>query len=277
MTPFPREPGVRRERPPRDPDGTWFRRFHPSAHPRVRLLCFPHAGASASAYFAMSAALAGAEPKFDVVAVQYPGRQDRRREPLVDDIPTLADRIHHALDGWADLPIALFGHSMGATVAFEVARRLEKESTAIRALFVSGRRAPSRARDERVHLADDASVIAEVERLSGTDAQILRDPEMAEFLLPALRADYRAIERYRCPEGVRLGCPISVFTGDADPLTTVDEAAAWEDHTTEPTTLEVFPGGHFFLNAHIDRIAALVRDRLAGLDDAPNAGGAAPA
>jgi surfactin synthase thioesterase subunit len=277
MTSLPGEPGVLRERPPRDPDGTWFRRFHPAARPRARLLCFPHAGASASAYFAMSAALANAEPKLDVVAVQYPGRQDRRREPLIDDIPTLADRIHDALDGWTDLPIALFGHSMGATVAFEVARRLEKAGTAIRALFVSGRRAPSRARPERVHLGDDASVIAEVERLSGADARILRDPEMARFLLPALRADYRAIERYRCPEAARLGCPISVFTGDADPLTTVDEAAAWDDHTTEAATLDVFPGGHFFVNAHVDRIAALVRDRLAGLDGAPSASRAAPA
>lgn len=262
MTSLARESGVPPEQPPADPDGTWFRRFHSPARARVRLLCFPHAGASASAYYAMSAALAGAE--LDVAAVQYPGRQDRRREPLVDDIAVLAARVYDVLDGRTGPPIALFGHSMGATVAFEVARRLEAAGTPPLALFVSGRRAPSQARPERVHLGDDASVIAEVERLSGADARILRDPEMAELLLPVLRADYRAIERYRCHADSLLGCPVSVFTGDADPLTTVDEAAAWRDHTTGPVSLDVFSGGHFFWNAHLDRIAALVRDRLAG-------------
>lgn len=271
MTTFPSEPGVLRDWPAGDPGGTWFRRFHPPARPRARLMCFPHAGASASAYFALSAALAGADPELDVVAVQYPGRQDRRREPFIDDIAAMADRVHRASAGWTDLPLALFGHSMGATVAFEVARRLEEAGTPVLTGFVSGRRAPSQARPERVHLGDDASVIAEVERLSGADAQVLRDPEMAQLLLPALRADYRAIERYRAPASARLACPISVFTGDADPLTTVDEAAAWRDHTTGPATLDVFPGGHFFLNAHLDRIAVLVRDRLTSVI------GAAPA
>jgi surfactin synthase thioesterase subunit len=270
-------PSVIRDRPPRDPDGTWFRRFHPPARPRTRLLCFPHAGASASAYFALSAALAGEGPELDVVAVQYPGRQDRRREPLIDDIPTLADRIHHSLSGWTDLPFAFFGHSMGATVAFEVARRLEDARTTILSLFVSGRRSPSRARPERVHLGDDSSMIAEVERLSGADARILRDPEMARILLPPLRSDYRAIERYRCPASARLGCPISVFAGDTDPLTSLEEAAAWRDHTTEQTTLDVFPGGHFFVNTHIDRIATLVHERLTRPDSATSASRAAPA
>jgi len=249
-----------RERAPGDPDGVWFRRFHPVGRGRVRVVCFPHAGASATAYFAFSAALADAE--VDVVAVQYPGRQDRRREAFVEDISALADRVHEALDGWTDLPLALFGHSMGATVAFEVARRVERTGAPVRGLFVSGRRAPSRTRPERVHLGDDASVIAEVERLSGADARVLRDPEMAELLLPVLRSDYRAIERYRCAGPARLGCPISVFTGDADPLTSVDEADAWRGHTSERTDVDVFPGGHFFLNDHVDRIAGLVRDRL---------------
>ncbi|QXJ23877.1 thioesterase [Actinomadura graeca] len=240
----------------------WLRRYHPAPDARVRLACFPHAGGSASGYHGMSARLA---PEVEVLAVQYPGRQDRRREQPVTDIAELAGQVVGALDGEpSDRPLALFGHSMGATVAYEVARLLEhRRGIRPHTLFVSGRRAPSRVRPENVHAADDDGVLAELERLSGTDARLLQDPELRELILPVVRADYGAIERYRRAPGPEPGCPVVVLVGDADPLTTVEEARAWADHSAAPVDVRVFPGGHFYLEDHLEAVVEVVAGRLA--------------
>lgn len=225
----------------------WLRRFHPAADTPGTLVCFPHAGGSASFYYPVSQALSGA---FDVIAVQYPGRQDRLSEPSLGTIDELADRIAPLLRPPAVRLLTLFGHSMGATLAFEVARRLESAGAAPAALFVSGRRAPSRHRDERVHLRDDVGMLAEVRSLSGTESTLLNDDEVVQMILPAIRADYRAAETYRYRPGPPLSCPITAFVGDADPKVTMDEALAWRQHTTAAFTHRVFPGGHFYLIPH---------------------------
>ena len=146
----------------------WVRRFHRCPAGAPRLFCFPHAGGSAAYYFPFSRELA---PGVDVLAVQYPGRQDRRHEPLIDSIPELADRVAEILAGLAASPFAFFGHSMGAIVAFEVALRLRDYSgVSPTRLFVSGRRAPSTKRPRSAY--DDASLIAEMRRLGGTDPRL---------------------------------------------------------------------------------------------------------
>ncbi|MEU8346263.1 Surfactin synthase thioesterase subunit [Actinomadura meyerae] len=238
----------------------WLRRFHPAPDARVRLVCFPHAGGSASAFHWLSERLA---PQVEVLAVQYPGRQDRRHEPLVDDVLALARSAYETVAGLGGEPPALFGHSMGATLAYEVARLLEHEAgVRPRALFVSGRRAPSRIRPERVRFGDDEALVAELNRLSGTDLRVLGDEEMRRLVLPVVRADYTAIERYRRPPGPDPTCPLWVLAGDADPLTTLDEAGDWERHTTAGATLRVFPGGHFFIDRHQREIGDLVAGAL---------------
>ncbi|MEU5545504.1 alpha/beta fold hydrolase [Streptomyces sioyaensis] len=225
-------------------DGLWCRRFHPAPDAGRRLVCFPHAGGSASFYHPVSAALS---PRVDVLAVQYPGRQDRRQEPALDDIGLLADRIAEALEAWTDRPLTFFGHSMGALVAFEVARRLEREGDGPVRLFASGRRAPSAYRDEQVHRRDDDGIVAELRALSGTDARVLDDEEMLRMVLPALRSDYKAVETYRSEPGAVVRCPVTVLVGDDDPKTSLDEARCWDAHTTGACDLRVFPGGHFYL------------------------------
>lgn len=239
---------------------TWIRRFHPASAGAVRLACFPHAGGSASFFFPVSQAL---QPSVEVLAVQYPGRQDRRREPCVTDLGTLADLAYEALRDWADRPIALFGHSMGAIVAFEVARRLEQRLGVEPAvLFASGRRAPSRHRTESVHRRDDDGVVRELQLLGGTDAVFLQDEELLQMSLPAIRGDYRAIERYQCSPGAEVSCPVVALVGDSDPRTTIEEARAWSAHTSSEFDIQVFPGGHFFLAEHPDRVIEAISGRL---------------
>jgi surfactin synthase thioesterase subunit len=243
---------------PKATESAWIRRLQPSVADR-RIVCFPHAGGAATAYVPLARALAGTA---DVVALQYPGRQDRRTEACFDDVDTLVAAIVAELDGALDdRPYAFFGHSMGAIVAFEVALRLAQPPLY---LFASGRRAPSTVREERVHLGGDPSLLQEVRRLGGTPAVLLEDVEVQEMLLPALRGDYKAIETYRWRPGPPLDCPIRALVGDADPLTTAAEAAAWSEHTRAGFALHTFPGRHFYVVDHVPAVASLIAGVLAG-------------
>ncbi|WIX77047.1 alpha/beta fold hydrolase [Amycolatopsis carbonis] len=240
-------------------EGLWFRRFAGAAGADHRVVCFPHAGGSAPFFKPMALALA---PDVDVVAVQYPGRQDRRHEPPMDRISDLADGISAAMDGILDRPLTFLGHSMGAVVAFEVARRLADDPRfRLVRLFASGRPSPALSRPGRVHRLDDDGLVAEIESLGGTDTRLLREPEIRAMILPAVRADYRAVETYRFDAGKPLDSPITALIGTDDPHTTVAEAQDWATHTTAPCELVEFPGGHFFVVDHASRIVDLVASR----------------
>ncbi|MGW4526676.1 thioesterase II family protein [Amycolatopsis sp. NPDC004378] len=243
-----------------DPE-LWLRRYHEAESGAVQLFCLPHAGGSASFYFPVSAGLGRS---VEVFAVQYPGRQDRRLEPGIDSLPVLADRLAEVLADRARRPFALFGHSMGATLSFEVATRLERAGLVPLHLFASGRRAPSCRRDESVHLLDDDGVIAEVRKLGGTNAAVLGDEEILRMALPAIRNDYKAAETYVRQPGPKLSTPITVLTGDADPKTTLEEARAWQELTDGEFELQVYRGGHFFLADHQPEVLQLISSRLAG-------------
>ncbi len=237
-----------------------MRRYHDAGHDAVRLVCFPHAGGSASFYFPMSRTLA---PRIEVLAVQYPGRQERARDAAVECIHELADRIADVIRDWPRKPVAFFGHSMGATIAFEVAHRLERTADLdLMHLFVSGRRAPSRVRRENLHECGDDALIAELRRHSATDDRLLQEPALLRMILPVLRSDYRAIETYRERPGARLHCPMTVLVGDNDPLVTRDEAEAWRAHTAGPTAVRYLPGGHFYLTEHLGQVVETVAGRL---------------
>ena len=238
----------------------WIRRFHPAPSATARLVCFPHAGGSASYFHPVSAALS---PSVAVLAVQYPGRQDRYTEPPVDDLFVLADQLVEVLAAETAGPVGFFGHSMGASLAFEVARRLEARGTRLSHLFVSGRRAPSASRDERIHELDDAGLLAEVGRQGGTAAQVLADDELVRLVLPALRSDYKAAELYHYRPGPDVSCPIVALLGDSDPKVTEAEARQWASHTSGGFELKTYPGGHFYLNDHHAAVNRLIGERLA--------------
>jgi pyochelin biosynthetic protein PchC len=237
----------------------WLRRFHPTAHSPVRLVCLPHAGGSASYYHPLSADLAARG--IETLTVQYPGRQDRRTEPAAGSIAELADGVTDALAGWSDLPLVLFGHSMGAVVAFETAQRLARTGNPAVALLVSGRRGPTTSRTEPlVHQMSDDEVVAEIMSMDGTAGALLSDPELLDLIMPAVRADYRAIETYAVEDGALVHCPLTALVGAADPKTTPEEARAWSVHTTGRFDMTVFAGGHFYL---ADQRAAVVDAILA--------------
>lgn len=242
----------------------WIRRYSPVANARARLLCLPHAGGSASFYLPFTRELG---PELDALTVQYPGRQDRRHEPCVDSITGLADALVDEVLPWADRPLAIFGHSMGAMIAFELALRLEQKGTQSLVLFASGRRAPSRLRDNPapVHLRDEQGMIAELRALSGTDVRVFEDEELLRMALPAIRGDYKAAETYRYVPGPRLAAPVHALVGTDDPKVTVDEVRAWADHTDGGFEMDTHPGGHFYLTAQMASVAATVSRKISAL------------
>lgn len=228
-----------------DDSARWVHRYQPEPAAARRLICFPYAGGSASFFHPTSVAL---RPGVEVLGVQYPGRQERRDQPVVHDIATLADRAAEALLPWADRPLSFFGHSMGAVVAYEVARRWEeRHGIVLRHLYASGRRSPTRHREETVHQRDDAGLLAELTGLGGPGLDLLADPEMRALILPVLRGDYTAIETYRHAAGAPVRCPLTALVGEQDTRVGVDEARAWGEVTSGPFALRTFPGGHFYL------------------------------
>ncbi|WP_246835170.1 alpha/beta fold hydrolase [Micromonospora sp. MH33] len=199
-----------------------------------------------------------------VLAVQYPGRGDRRSEPCVQTIEALADAVADELARCLDRPIALFGHSMGGLVAFEVARRLEVRGHTPLGLFVSGCRPPSRHRVQVVRLRDEEDVYAELERLGGTDRRLLDNSQALRTALPAMRNDYEAINAYRLSSHAPpLSTPIHAYIGDSDPEVLLDEAVAWRRHTTGSFDLRTYPGGHFYLSSPNVDLASVIRAAMA--------------
>jgi pyochelin biosynthetic protein PchC len=220
----------------------WLRCFRPQARPRMRLICFPHAGGNA-AFFRDWAPLL--PDGVELYGVQYPGRLDRINEPLLHKMEEVAAQAAAVIAPLG--PAVLFGHSLGAWIAFEVAMRLPRPPIAV---VVSGHPAPHRRRNSQTHLADDDTLWAEMGRLGGTSADLLAHDSIRSLMLPALRADYEIAETHHAPIPAPITAPILAVIGDADPEVTAEEADDWRQHTTAGFRLLTLPGDHFYLIPH---------------------------
>lgn len=254
----------------------WLRRFDagPSSPDAPVIVLLPHAGGNAAYYRPFSPALSA---HAEVLIAQYPGRQERFREPVPEHVATLVEGLEEALRPWRERPLTVFGHSMGALVGYELARRLERAGAAPRGLILSGRRSARLHREEDVHLRGDDALIATLTALAGTDARLLADPEFRELILPALRGDYKAVETYRHEPGPPLRTPVSVLVGESDPRVGVAEAMAWRELTEGAFTFRSFPGGHFYLADRRDAVTRAVIEDLAAFTARPAPAGVGPA
>ncbi|MFI6057611.1 thioesterase II family protein [Streptomyces sp. NPDC051286] len=246
----------------------WIRCFHPKPAARYTLVCFPHAGGSASYYFGLSAAL---DPDIEMLVIQYPGRENRLFEEPASSVAALADGVYEALRPRLPRCPAFFGHSMGGLIGFEVARRLESAGgLAPHACVVSASSAPSVRTDRltagqgapRSEAEADDAVLARIMGLGGTREGVRQNPELLQLVLPAIRADLRALESYRLDESAGVGCPVTVFVADSDPDVPPAEAAAWGAHTTAGATVHVFEGDHFYFSGNPPRFLELLQDAV---------------
>lgn len=233
----------------------WVKRHPSSRTPRLRLLCLPHAGGSAAFFHEWRSAF---DDDVEVLVARYPGRHERLNDPLMTSMDDLADALASAVLRFTDTPLAIFGHSMGASLAYEVALRLLQEhDVALTALMVSGRTPPHLA-DRTFPDPDDAdAVLDEVRRLGGTDAMLLEDPELADLILPAIFADFKVVAGYTPRATVALPFPVIAYLGDSDPDVDPATMSGWADAASTSFELKVFPGDHFYL---VEQRAELTRD-----------------
>ncbi|MFB6564742.1 MULTISPECIES: thioesterase II family protein [unclassified Streptomyces] len=254
-----------------DPASRWFRFLNRCHDPRLRLVCFPHAGGSASFFRAWAPFI---PQDVELLAVRYPGREDRFSEPVVDTMAQLVEPLARDCSQLLGKPLAFFGHSMGASVAYEVALRMERDKgRGPRQLFVSGRSGPgSVVKRRRLADASDAELIADLQSLGGTRASVLDDPELRALTLPAVRADYSLIERYEASRSA-VSAPIVAYFGGADAYVGQDGVDAWASVTRSSFARRSFPGGHFYLADHVQE---LVDDILARLAPPTRRGAGAP-
>jgi surfactin synthase thioesterase subunit len=230
-----------------------------SSRASLPLYCLPYAGASASVYVRWKRRL----PAFiEVVPVELPGRGRRMNEPLEVSLPALVDRIATDVRPEPGKPFAVFGHSLGGILAFELAWRLTARGAAPAVVFVSGTRSPGHRDTERfAALETDDELRAELERLDGTPPEVLADSELMELALRVLRADFQVAGSYAGSERRRIHSPLVVLGGASDEGTR-DNLVTWRDHTTSEFSLHVLPGGHFFIHQQEAELLAIIEERL---------------
>lgn len=240
----------------------WCVRFRRQVPGTMRLVCFPHAGGGAAAFHPLARLM---PPNVEILAIVPPGREARLREPPLNSIAAMAEGAASAIAAQPALPFAFFGHSMGAIIAFEVARLLQRQCLpSPRRLFISGRRAPCGTMSEQpLSRLDDAALVAEISRrYEGIPAAVLADAELLRMFLPILRADMCAVEGYVDMPQPALRVPLTLMGGLTDPQCTDAAWAGWHPLVTGPVEKMRFPGGHFYLVQERTATAAAIARRL---------------
>ena len=226
----------------------------------MRLFCLHYAGGGASTYRTWSSHL---PQSVEVCRIQLPGRENRLRDPPFTQISPLVEVLAQVIEPYLSLPYALFGHSMGAIVAFELARRIRKVyGLSATHLFVASRRAPHIFSQEAIHRLPDASFIDELRRYDGIPEPLLKEKELMQLLVPTIRADFAINETYVYSPEEPLACPISAFGGLHDPNVSSDYLAPWREHTCGPFSQHMLPGNHFFLQSSKELLLQTIADDL---------------
>lgn len=234
----------------------WVKRF--PATGGAATVVFPHAGGAAAAYRPLATTLSGRG--VDTYIVQYPQRAERLRDTAAAGIEELAAELF-AAGPWDRVgPLTLFGHCLGAVVAFEFARVAEARGVPVRTLWASAGQAPSTVAEGPPLPTSDRDVLADMIDLGGTDPRLLDDEDFVELLVMAVQADYRALRGYSCGADERIAADIHALRGDRDHRISEAWSQRWAEHTAGRFTLTTFDGGHFYLNDHLDDVAALVGD-----------------
>jgi medium-chain acyl-[acyl-carrier-protein] hydrolase len=245
----------------------WFPLAFSKPSASLRLFCLPYAGGGASVFVPWAKALR--DSPIEICGLQLPGREQRMNEAPFFHLDPLIDALAAAIQPLLDRPYAFFGHSMGATLAFELTRELRRlgQPRLPHHLFVSGAEAPD-VPDEQAPLAgieeDDAFVLAVARRYGGVPQIVLENAELRSLIVPALRGDLTLHETYRYREGAPLPIAMTAYGGRGDEMVSEASLQRWARHTSGTFACRFFDGGHFFLNDVRDELIGDVTARLPG-------------
>lgn len=239
----------------------WFSVLKSNPGASLRLFCFPYAGGGGLAYRPWVDALPAS---VEVCVINLPGRGSRPREASYTRIEPLVENLSDAFLTVLDRPYAFFGHSMGALVSFECARRLRGATKwSLEHLFVSGSAAPQLPiTREPVHTLPTPELIERLRTLEGTPREILEHEELMEMMLPILRADFSICDTYKYEPGLPLDCPLSALGGLGDLDIPREKLEAWETQTTNSFKVRMFQGGHFFLHSARPLLLRILSEEL---------------
>ena len=239
----------------------WFQITRPVVTPRLRLFCFSYAGGNAATYRDWYKQL---PEDVEVCSIQLPGRGSRFKERAHTSLDSLLAALHHVIEPHTRVPFAFFGHSMGAQVAFELARRLRDTGTALPScLIVSGRRGPHRPpRNKPIYNLPEPEFREEIRRLNGTPEEALNNPELMDIISPILRADCQVVETWNYQPSRPMDVPVLALGGVKDSQVSIEDLEDWRTVTTGPFTLQLFSGDHFFINQVTDSLLTTVRHTL---------------
>ena len=240
----------------------WFFRFgNESNEAKLRLICFPFAGGSASFFHSWQALLAD---QIELIAIELPGRASRISEAFINNGEELLDQLEKLDELYKDKPFAFFGHSMGAHIAFELARRLEKNKLTLPVhLFVSGRQAPQlKSKKKILHVLPEDEFIKEIASLNGMPKDVLENEELMELVSPVLREDCKLLETWGYVESEKLKVKITAMFGDEDPSANKDTVKEWAKLSSEDFNTNNFPGDHFFINTDKHAVVAAIKAEL---------------
>ncbi len=228
---------------------TWLTCATPKPNAALRLFAFPYAGAGTVVFRGWDSALPA---QVEMNVVRLPGRETRLRETPFSTMPPLVSALADALIPALDKPFALYGHSMGGLVAFELTRELRRRGERMPLqLLISARRAPQLADpDTPLHPLSDAAFVKEMQRrYDSIPAAILNSPELLELFVPVLKADFAVIETYSYQAAPPLDVPIAVFGGTHDHVLRAGDLEGWAEQTSGAFALQKFVGGHFFIQS----------------------------
>jgi medium-chain acyl-[acyl-carrier-protein] hydrolase len=232
----------------KDRHDMWFPYVKRNPTAPIRLFCFPYAGGSALVFRNW---INFFDSQVEVYPVQLPGRGQRLRETPFTSMDTLLDALQDAIFGYLDKPFIFFGHSMGATISFELAHKLSRErGREIAHLVVSGRQAPQIP--DRYPLTFDLpepEFVKELRRLKGTPPEVLQNQELLTLLLPSIRSDFELIQTYRYRPKGPLSCGITAMVGTDDDDVPCEDIQAWQEQARGAFSLRLFPGDHFYLHS----------------------------
>lgn len=243
---------------------TWVRQLKQNPNPKIRLFCFPYAGGGASLFRLWHKYLPA---EIEVCPVQLPGRESRVREALYDDLTPLIEKLSEVLYPALNVPFAFFGHSLGALVGFELSRLLRKKYGLSPDHLIAAACPAPHVPDQHppVHHLPHNEFIDSLKQMEGTPDAVFEDPDLLDFFLPLLRADFKVYETYLYTHDRPLACPISAYGGLGDDGVTEEALHSWAEQTTNTFKKRMFPGNHYFIRETPRLLFQAILDDLSAL------------